>query len=705
MRHLLFALALAVVPVVASADCVALGDYIHAVGETEDRYVAQQIAVGATIALLVSESDGEVIALRTTASDPNGYIEAEELGYPASAATFLAAQPSSELFAIADDDVLMLSVIDPTALLVVDVFWIPHTHGRFERLAATPGLIHAIDRTDGYAVFSHGAEMGSLTLPARPVGLAAEGTTAYVTLETDELVVIDSSALEIVGTLALARRHASVAASGGIVYLSDTYDDEVDVVDAGDPTAPVLLGSWTTPGDGGEVGTYEGFVFHAGRIYEVADPVEPVVVAGYESHNVLGVGSGGAVSSLYGSSATWSVPVIDVDPVAPVPTITSLPITASPSDISGDGERLVISYEDSGIEIYDISDPDAPALRSSLAMAGALGVDVAGEHAYVADALGLRVVDVSDLDAPTMVATVPFIDPPARIRVFGSVAMVGPLAGEYTLIDVSTPSAPVVGGHVSSFGLGDVEGDHLFVSAGITCEIYDISSLGSPLLVGSFPSTSAAWGFTSVEVVGDHCYGREVFESFFEGLPARMRVYDVSDPTDPVFVTRRDDIVGELTPDAYPYVYAGAIAYDFTDPTGPVAVGGVGYAHEWVGPERIYRAVSTLNVHPKQCGAVGVGESVAPGANVSLAARPDPMRSGTTFTFDAGGSGRAEVSIFDVAGRVVRTLESSGGRSGRRSVAWDGRDDRGAPAPPGVYVARLVVDGRARATRKVTIAR
>ena len=354
--------------------CVDYGSYIHTLGETEDTRDAQQIAVGDEVALIVSSGDGQVLSMRVAEADPDGFFEMYSFTGPSSAAAFLFDDAWGEAFAIATDDWLLISVIDPVLLDGIDGASISHGHGMLERLAATPNRIHAIDRTGNYLLFSYDSEIHSLALPARPVGLAADGLTAYVTLESDELVVIDASLPAIVGTLALSRPRDRIAVSNGFAYLANVFARDVDVVDVSDPASPVLLGSWTT--SGGDVATHDGFVFHGGRIYDVADPMLPVIIGQFPngSHNVLGVGSGRVMTSLYGSSAIWSLPVTDVDPVESVPTSASLPLGDVATDVGGNAGLLAVTHETSGLALYDISDPDAPAPRGSLALPGAAGV-------------------------------------------------------------------------------------------------------------------------------------------------------------------------------------------------------------------------------------------------------------------------------------------------------------------------------------------
>jgi len=54
------------------------------------------------------------------------------------------------------------------------------------------------------------------------------------------------------------------------------------------------------------------------------------------------------------------------------------------------------------------------------------------------------------------------------------------------------------------------------------------------------------------------------------------------------------------------------------------------------------------------------------------------------FVIPARG-GAAEISLIDLSGRRVRTLERGTLEAGRQVLTWDGRDDAGRTVPNGVY--------------------
>jgi hypothetical protein len=81
--------------------------------------------------------------------------------------------------------------------------------------------------------------------------------------------------------------------------------------------------------------------------------------------------------------------------------------------------------------------------------------------------------------------------------------------------------------------------------------------------------------------------------------------------------------------------------------------------------------------------------------------RPNPFNPSTEFEFALPENGVAELRVFDVRGRVVRTLVSGELPAGNHRAAWDGTDERGRPVASGVYVAALAGPGVSESRRIV----
>jgi hypothetical protein len=87
-------------------------------------------------------------------------------------------------------------------------------------------------------------------------------------------------------------------------------------------------------------------------------------------------------------------------------------------------------------------------------------------------------------------------------------------------------------------------------------------------------------------------------------------------------------------------------------------------------------------------------------------ARPNPFNPSTTIGYSIAAPSRVTIRVFDVAGRVVRTLVDAHVAAGRRTVVWDGTSDAGKHAASGVYFVKMETAGQTgalRATRKLVL--
>jgi cytochrome c peroxidase len=69
-------------------------------------------------------------------------------------------------------------------------------------------------------------------------------------------------------------------------------------------------------------------------------------------------------------------------------------------------------------------------------------------------------------------------------------------------------------------------------------------------------------------------------------------------------------------------------------------------------------------------------------------AAPNPFNPSTTIRYEVASGSDVRLEVFDAGGRRVRELVRSV-QGGAQSVIWDGRDDRGAGLPSGVYFVQL----------------
>ncbi|MBK9304444.1 MAG: T9SS type A sorting domain-containing protein [bacterium] len=83
---------------------------------------------------------------------------------------------------------------------------------------------------------------------------------------------------------------------------------------------------------------------------------------------------------------------------------------------------------------------------------------------------------------------------------------------------------------------------------------------------------------------------------------------------------------------------------------------------------------------------------------------PNPFNPTTTIRFALPAAGSARLAVYDVTGRLVRTLIDGNLAAGAHEASWDGRDAAGRSAASGVYLARLSTASGAGVVR-VTLAK
>jgi FlgD Ig-like domain len=84
-------------------------------------------------------------------------------------------------------------------------------------------------------------------------------------------------------------------------------------------------------------------------------------------------------------------------------------------------------------------------------------------------------------------------------------------------------------------------------------------------------------------------------------------------------------------------------------------------------------------------------------------ARPNPFASESRFSVSVDNVSAANVAVFDIMGRRVRTIFSGRLQPGTTQFAWDGRHDNGTRATSGIYFYRLEMRGRVLSRRIVLL--
>ncbi len=112
-------------------------------------------------------------------------------------------------------------------------------------------------------------------------------------------------------------------------------------------------------------------------------------------------------------------------------------------------------------------------------------------------------------------------------------------------------------------------------------------------------------------------------------------------------------------------------------------------------------AVATMQVTT----ANGNPTSVAAGAfqPLSLSCSPNPSSGGSVMSFRLGRATPARLAVYDLSGRLLRTVWSGDLPTGPHALVWDGADDAGRNLAAGTYLIRLETDTESRTEKLILL--
>jgi hypothetical protein len=289
----------------------------------------------------------------------------------------------------------------------------------FRQVGSFAGPADTVEIQGSYAFVAGGKTIAVFDLldPAAPVRVSEyvfpeqvwsfrlAGGRAYVAANFFGLGVLDitnPTYPTLVASIKTPGQAKGVAIAGSRVLVAD-HMSGVDVVDLSTPDAPALLGS----------------VFLDGYARDVA-------------------AAGGVVFAIDAPTGLYAINPGTPESPDPIGQIQSLTTPASIEVLQRLGSvpaAVALVPGVGGVQIYDVTRPEAPVHLTTFATPGGRPVRLAleGPIAYVADGReGLLVLDLSDPSAPTVVGSHATPRPARDVAVAGSLVLVAIGAGEST---------------------------------------------------------------------------------------------------------------------------------------------------------------------------------------------------------------------------------------------------------------------------------
>ena len=87
---------------------------------------------------------------------------------------------------------------------------------------------------------------------------------------------------------------------------------------------------------------------------------------------------------------------------------------------------------------------------------------------------------------------------------------------------------------------------------------------------------------------------------------------------------------------------------------------------------------------------------------IKLNAYPNPSSSSATITYSIGKTGKVSLKIFDIMGRIIKTLVNGEVTAGIYNIQWNVNDEKGIAVPAGIYFLRMETDNYSE-TKKISV--
>ncbi len=159
--------------------------------------------------------------------------------------------------------------------------------------------------------------------------------------------------------------------------------------------------------------------------------------------------------------------------------------------------------------------------------------------------------------------------------------------------------------------------------------------------------------------------------------------------------------------------FSGEILFDVSDwglPQGSITVVEMLTGDSYAGQISGEKLAVTLALQPRQTylfsvGTAGLEEQAGTDQVILFQNNPNPFTTNTIINYEISIDGQITLELYDISGRLVRTLVREYLPAGKHSIEWDGNDDSGIIAASGVYFCRLETADRSVQTRKLILLR
>jgi len=396
---------------------------------------------------------------------------------------------------------------------------------------------------------------GTLDTPGYAWEVFLSGSLAYVADGTSGVQIINvatpatptpAGSFSTTGTDAEAR---GIWVSGVYAYVA-YWGIGLRIYDVTTPSAVVAKGFIDETWEAWAVQINGSYAYVAGdgndlQVIDITNPDSPSIAGSYDTG---GWGKAVYITGAYAYLADYSLGLQIFNVPTPTPFfVGKFDRSGYQHDVYVSGDYAYMAYR-SGLQIYDVSTPSNPILRSNYATPGdgaAVGVFVVGYYAYVADGgSGLQIINVSNPESPSWAGACDTDGYASSVFISGSYAYVADGDNGLEIIDISTPASAHIEGPGyntpgTAYSVFVSSGYAYIADGGSGLQIINITNPSSPSFVGVYNTSGDARGIYIsgyYAYVGDYNSGLQIINIETPSSPSFVGVYDTPGYAYGVFV-------------------------------------------------------------------------------------------------------------------------------------------------------------------------
>ncbi len=600
---------------------------------------------------------------------------------------------------------------------------------------STPGYGNNVAFSNGYAFIAdhqNGLEIVDVTDPLNPVFKSQISTSGsahdvkveenYAFVASDNMDVIDISDINspfIAQSFSTMDNVRSLFLAGNYLFSSET--SFLEILNVQVPSNTFLEGSLQRPYWLQEVKVNQNFAYLAdmGEIYlipgglkiiDIGNQVNPFLRGEYEMGlwampNNLDVRDNYVFMQ---DNIDWTSTFTVIDVIDPDAPQFAGEYPSAAKDIYSEDSFVYILDSDI-LKILDLQDPSNPTLEGTLTLNGnALRICVDNGYAFIAGdgAYTLWVINVNDVSNPQLITTITTVCNYARDMVVQGDLLYLVCDQHFQIVniaDINNPEIICTYDDVTGATGICVTGDYLYIAEYDLLK-FDISDPEAPVHLESYPIPGC-------------CYNVAVQDNYlFVTTDSAFLIFQDEDllPVGNIDGTVTDFYSGEPIEDA---CVSLGIFSDFTGYDGiylleniPVGV--------WDGLTCTAEGYCDLTfngivIEENQTTTVdfalyqdtGTNDNITPPFTEFLGNYPNPFNPSTTISFSVPVESNIELSIYNIKGQKVKTLEcinrvNAKATESLHHITWNGTDENNQPVSSGIYFYKLNVNGKTEAVKK-----